>query len=111
MPLNYVPLLHHREALYQMPSGFERFRAYLSTDLNTRGDDVDLIPLVSASPLTKEHALEYLRRLLAMNAEILAVETLLEAAKKLSPLSEHLRVSLVVLHDSQGRMDQPLHQA
>lgn len=102
MPFEYVPLLHRLEALYQMPRGMERFRTYLSTVLNTQGDDMDLIPLVSANPMAKEHALEYVQRLLAMDAETLAEETLPETAKELSPLSEHLRVSLVVLDDSKG---------
>ncbi len=102
MPFEYVPLLHHLEALYRMPRGMERFRAYLSTVLNAQGDDVDLIPLVSANPMAKEHALEYVQQLMAIDAETLAEAATLEAAKELSPLSEHLRVSLVVLDDSKG---------
>lgn len=102
MPWQYVPLLHHLEALYQMPRNPERFRAYLSTLLNTQGDDLDLVPLVVANPMAKEHALEYVQRLLAMDAEALAQTAMEEATGQLPPVQTHLKVSLTVLDDARG---------
>ncbi len=102
MPLDYVPLLQHLERLYQMPRGMERFQTYLSTVLSSQGDKVELVPLLFANPMAKEHALEYVRHLLAMEAETLAEAAMQEATQELPPFSPHLKVSLVVLDDKGG---------
>jgi hypothetical protein len=100
MALEYVPLLHHLEALYQLPRDMERFKTYIASILNEQGDDVEIPPLVAANPMAKEHGLEYVRELLEMEAEGIAAEATQEAAKKLPPAS--LKVSLMALDDAKG---------
>ena len=100
MALEYVPLLHHLEALYQLPRDMERFKTYIASIVNEQGDDVEIPPLVAANPMAKEHALEYVRKLLEMGAEEVARAATEEAARLLSPTS--LKVSLMALDDAKG---------
>lgn len=102
MPWQYVPLLHHLEELYQRPRDLTRFRAYLAKVLNAQGDDVELFPLIAANPMAKEHALAYVRQLLALEAEALAQAAMEEAAQQLPAVQAQLKVSLTVLDDAKG---------
>ncbi len=96
----YIPLLHHLEALYQMPRNIERFERYVRSFLNESGEDVDIPPLVVANPMAKEHALGYVRGLLEMGAEEIAKAATQEAESRL-PKAD-LKVSLMVLDDAKG---------
>lgn len=100
MPIEYVPLLHHLEALYQMPRNLERFQSYINSIVNEQGDDVEIPPLVLANPMAKEHALEYVQQLLEMGAEEVAAHATQKAEAQLPPID--LKASLMVLDDAKG---------
>ncbi|MDX2005354.1 MAG: hypothetical protein SFU83_08770 [Meiothermus sp.] len=98
--LEYVPLLHHLEALYRMPRDMARFKTYIGSILNAQGDDVEIPPLVVANPMAREHALEYVQKLLELGAEEVAARATEAAARRLPPTG--LKVSLMVLDDARG---------
>ena len=62
MKLTYVPLLATLRAVYAVPRGRERFETYLKTVLAKDRADVELLPLLAANPMAKEHVTDPARR-------------------------------------------------
>jgi hypothetical protein len=102
MALEYIPLLEKQRELYTLPVSIERFKEYLKTVVGSAtGHDLELPPLVAINPMAKEHALNYVEALLALDAEGIARESVKEAETRLEVMSQ-LKVSCVVLDDLKG---------
>ena len=86
-------------SLYQQPRSFERFQKYL--DLVRVDAGTEAVPLSRLNPMAKEHALAYVERLLAMNAEDAVFAAARDAAAKLEG-DDRLEVLLVLMDDAKG---------
>ncbi len=100
MPFHHLPLLATQRQLYELPRGWERFRAYIET--MTGGTGELELPLVAMNPMGKEHLAEMLDRLLALGAEEVAAEAVAEAKRSLPAFAPELRLGLVVADDLKG---------
>lgn len=100
MSFHHLPLLATQRQLYELPRGWERFRAYIAT-MTGGGDDLEL-PLVAMNPMGKEHLAEMLDRLLALGAEEVVADAVVEAARRLPAFDAPLRLGLVVSDDLKG---------
>ena len=101
MKLEYVPLLAVQRELYQMPRGWERFRAYLATMIDPETRDLKL-PLSGMNPMGKEHLPALLDALLAIDADGLAARAVADAEADLSPMPGRFKVACVVSDDLMG---------
>ena len=86
-------------ALYQMPRTFERFQAYLNLVRVDTGTEA--LPLSKLNPMAKEHALAYVERLLALDAEGQVFAAAQDAAAQLAG-DDVLNVLLVLMDDAKG---------
>lgn len=103
MRLSYIPLLQTQLEVYQVPLGFERFKAYIKTILNEDSDDIKLAPLAEMNPMAKEHAKVYLETLLELQADTIAAKAVHDfTSSNLSLSTYDIRVSLVVVDDAKG---------
>ncbi len=88
--------------IYAIPRGMARFREYLRVMTGGRDDDVDLMPLVIANPMAKDHVIARLDTLLTMNADGIAAHAIAEAATKHEGIEGEFKASLVVADDAGG---------
>jgi hypothetical protein len=101
MKLEYVPLLSVQRELYQMPRGWERFRAYLATMIDPETRDLKL-PLSGMNPMGKEHLPALLDELLAIDADGVAAQAVADAEAELSHIPGQFKVACVVSDDLMG---------
>ena len=101
MPIAIRPYrcLEKVRELYGMPRTFERFAAYLNLVKVDTGTEA--LPLSKLNPMAKEHALTYVERLLAMDAEDLVATAARDAASHLDG-DDELKVLLVLMDDAKG---------
>lgn len=102
MKLTYVPLLATLRAIYSVPRGRDRFETYLNTTLNRDRNDVDLLPLLVANPMAREHVTTLLDELLGMDADGIGARAAAEAAERLTDEPGEYTVTLVVADDLKG---------
>jgi len=82
-----------------MPRTFERFASYLNLVRAEGGAEV--LPLSKLNPMAKEHALAYVERLLAMDAEDQVFAAASDAASRIDG-DDTLNVLLVLMDDAKG---------
>jgi hypothetical protein len=80
----------------------ERFSEYLHTMLNDRGDDVELMPLLTMNPMGREHVAERLDEWIGLGAEQVAAQAVAEAAGLTPPIDMKFKHGLVVADDVRG---------
>ncbi|MGO9467575.1 MAG: hypothetical protein ACLQIB_10935 [Isosphaeraceae bacterium] len=102
MQLDYEPLLRIQREIQGMPRGMERFRQYLRTIWNCYETDFELIPLMIANPMGKDHVTALLDQLLALDADGIAKDAAREAAAKLADLPGEYKAAVVVADDCMG---------
>ena len=102
MRLDYVPLLHIQREIQGMPFGIERFRHYLRTIWNCYETDFELIPLLLANPMGKDHVTSLLDDLLAMGADQVAADAAIEASARLPDGPGEWKATVVVVDDLKG---------
>jgi hypothetical protein len=102
MRLDYVPLLQIQRDIQGMPRGRERFEQYLRTIMNRDGTDVELVPLLAANPMARDHVTASLDTLLALNADAIAAAAAAEASSALEAEPGELKAALVLVDDLKG---------
>ncbi len=100
--LKHVPLLEKAREIYRMPRSRARFEHYLRTIVNTRGDDLELVPLVAMNPMAKDHVLALVEQFIEMDAEQIAAHAMNDAARRVPDLDGDYRIGLVVVDDLLG---------
>lgn len=106
MKFELVPILEKLRDLYLIPRGPDRFQAYI--DLATGGATatkyIPYPPLITVNPMAKEHALEFVESLLALEMENVARTVLKEANVRLESVEypNTVKVGLSVLDDLKG---------
>ncbi|HKB01160.1 MAG TPA: hypothetical protein VKD90_03025 [Gemmataceae bacterium] len=102
MNIQYVPLLGVLREVYTTPRGPARFDRYLRTVLNADGTDVELLPLLAANPMAKDHVTALLDALLGLDADGIGAHSAAEAAARLPDEPGDYRATLVVADDLMG---------
>ncbi len=102
MKVEHIPLLQIQRDLYRIPRGMGRFRAYLRTMIDPRGDDLRLPPLVGMNPMGKDHVPALLDAMLAMDAESIAARAVAEAMPGVADLPGDFKIGLVLADDLMG---------
>jgi hypothetical protein len=102
MHLDYVPLLHVQREIQGMPRDRERFYHYLRTIWNCYEEDFELIPLMFANPMARDHVTTLLDELLALGADQIAATAAAEAAPRLPDGPGEFKASIVVCDDLKG---------
>jgi len=102
MNLQYVPLLSIQRDLHRIPRSPERFDAYLRTVLTIDRSDVELLPLLAANPMAKDHVTSLLDDYLAMDADGLAASAVAESLVNLEHEAGEYKASLVIADDLMG---------
>ena len=100
MKLELVETLRMQRALYDIPRGMERFHKYV--ELMTGGTNDIAFPLPTMNPMGKEHVAAAYDAVIALDAEAVAAEALLEAEQRLADAAGEFRVCLVVSDDAGG---------
>jgi hypothetical protein len=101
MTFEIVPILQKMKELYEKPANFNRFREYLQ--LLIGGSDNDLeTPIGGFNPMAKAHILEKLNELIALDAEQIAQETLVEINQLQSKDGIQYKVFLNLSDDLKG---------
>ncbi len=95
----HLPLLELQRDLYRLPRGPERFKVYI--DLMTAPDGTMALPLAVLNPVAKEHVLDKLEELLALDAEALVANAVAQANGRLE-LKTPVKLGLVVADDVAG---------
>jgi hypothetical protein len=85
-----------------MPFGMERFREYLRKIWNCYETDFELIPLLVANPMAKDHVTELIDALLELGAEREGAAALLEASSSLADVPGEFKAAVVVADDLKG---------
>ena len=98
--LSVTPMLQVQRDLYDLPRGRDRFNHYLATMTGSTDDLV--LPLQAMNPMGKVHIVETLDALIALGAENLAAEAIIDAERRLGPVEADLRVGIVVADDVAG---------
>lgn len=98
--LTLVPMLRDQRDLCDVPRGRLRFKRYLV--LLTGGTDDMALPLPAFNPMARNHVADALDTLLAVGAEDVAREALVEAEERLGRPDVALRVGLVLADDIGG---------
>jgi hypothetical protein len=101
MHLTFVPLLAEIREFYSHPRDRKRFLRYLHLTLDMEKARVRL-PLLGMNPMAKEHVLELVDNLIAIDADRIAEEAMHEAAAKVEDVPGFFRVALVVIDDLKG---------
>ncbi|HEX8031407.1 MAG TPA: hypothetical protein VF491_23215, partial [Vicinamibacterales bacterium] len=108
MKLVHLPLLQVQRDLYAVPRGMERFREYIKTMTDAETGDLAL-PLVAMNPMGKDHVPTLIDEYIALGAEKITGQAIVEASRNLPERSElpHLpdppfKVCLVVSDDLKG---------
>ncbi len=102
MQIEHVSLLQIQRDLHALPRGMERFQEYLKVMVNAEGDGLELAPLVSMNPMGREHVAARLDELLALGAEEIAAEVVVEAMARLAEWPGDYRHGFVVVDDLHG---------
>lgn len=102
MTMQFVPLLQIQRDLLDIPRGMERFRAYLNTITNETHDDVDLVPLVSMNPMSREHVAESQETLMALGAEAIGAQAVADFEARCPHIQSPHKVGIVVVDDIAG---------
>jgi hypothetical protein len=102
MKLDYVPLLQVQREIQGMPKGIERFRHYLRTIWNCYETEFELVPLIAANPMGKEHVTALLDELLALGAEQIAADAAALASARLPDVPWDFKAATVVADDLKG---------
>lgn len=102
MHIQYVPLLQVQRDLYALPRGMGRFREYLRVMIGGSEDDLDLMPLVVANPMAKDHVTARLDALLSLDADRLAAEAAADAERDVADVPGEFKASLVLADDVGG---------
>jgi hypothetical protein len=102
MKLHYVPLLRIQRELQRIPRSLERFQQCLRTVLNQDATDVELVPLLLANPMAKDHVTAFLDALLAIDADAIGAGAAAEASAGSADLPGEFNASLVVCDDTGG---------
>jgi hypothetical protein len=102
MKLSYVPLLATLRSIYTVPRGRDRFDTYLNATLKPDRSDVEVLPLLIANPMAKEHVTALLDDLLALDADGLGARVAAEAADQLAGEPGEFPVCLMVADDLKG---------
>lgn len=102
MNITYRPLLPIQRGLQALPRDYARFEQYLRTILNEDRSDVELIPLLAANPMAKEHVSTLLDEYLAMDADGIAQAAITEASIQLADEPGDFRASVVLVDDLKG---------
>jgi len=102
MQFELVPILSVMEELYETPISPARFKEYLAKlQGGTKGDMV--LPIGGFNPMAKEHILEKIHELQALEAEDLIRKTLVELnAKQQDQPSTFIKVVLNLADDLKG---------
>lgn len=101
MQIEFVPLLQKARDLHDVPRGMERFGAYIQT-ITGGNDSLDLVPLVAMNPMGREHVAERLDQWIALDAEQIAAQAALEAARELHKNTDVFKLGLVISDDLRG---------
>jgi len=101
MDLEFVPLLETQRDLYRTPRGFERFRSYLATMVDSDTGDIDL-PLVAMNPMAADHVPALLDTLIALDADAIAAAEVAKHGPQLETEPGRYKVCLVVADDARG---------
>jgi hypothetical protein len=114
MNINYIPLLPTQRELQSLPRNYARFQEYLRTVLNEDRSDVELIPLLAANPMAKDHVTAQLDEYLAMDADGIAAAAIAETGAQMTDDPGDFKASLVLVDDVMGgwtnRYDYELNQ-
>src|SRR5689334_16330374 len=102
MNLRYVPLLPVQRGLQGLPRTYARFRQYLRTVMTADGAGPELVPLLLANPMAKDHVTALLDALLALDADGVAARAAAEAAAALAEEPGEFDAGLVVVDDLLG---------
>lgn len=102
MRIDYVPLLERQREVYRVPYGTARFREYLRSMLNEKGDDVDSPPMVLMNPMAREHIPLMLDQYIQLGADRIAAQAVEEACAAIEHVEVALKISLVVVDDLKG---------
>src|SRR6476469_8507710 len=102
MNLRYVPLLPVQRGLQGLPRTYARFRQYLRTVMNADGTGPELVPLLLANPMAKDHVTALLDALLALDADGVAARVAADAAAALAGEPGEFDAGLVVVDDLLG---------
>lgn len=102
MKLDYVPLLRIQREIQGRPRGLDRFRHYLRTIWCCYESDFELIPLIFANPMARDHVTALLDELLALNADQIAAEAVAEADGLLAAVPGEVKAAVVVVDDLMG---------
>jgi hypothetical protein len=100
--IDYTPLLQIQREIQGMPKGRDRFQHYLRTIWNCYGADFELIPLMLANPMGKDHVTSLLDDLLAMGADQVAADAAIEASARLPDGPGEWKATVVVVDDLKG---------
>jgi hypothetical protein len=100
--LDYTPLLEIQRDIQGMPKGLERFRHYLRTIWNCYEADFELIPLMLANPMGKDHVTALLDELLALGADQIAADAAAQASTRLADVPGEFKAAIVVADDLKG---------
>src|SRR5262249_17845134 len=96
MNLEYVPLLQIQRDIQAMPRSMYRFRHYLRTIWNCYEADFELIPLMLANPMGKEHVTALLDEFLALGADQIAAAAAADASAHLTDVPGDFKAAVVV---------------
>ena len=102
MNLTYVPLLPVQREIQGLPRNYARFRQYLRTVMNSEGTGPDLVPLLVANPMARDHVTALLDALLALDADGVAARAAAEASAGLADDPTEGNAALVVADDLMG---------
>jgi hypothetical protein len=102
MKLEFEPLLRIQREIQGMPHGLERFQEYLRKIWNCYDTDFELLPLLYANPMGKDHVTALLDQLLELDAEGIARAAVAEASAELTDVPGELKAGIVVVDDLKG---------
>lgn len=102
MNLTFVPLLETIRVLYLQPRDLNRFRIYLRMVKTADGTDLEFVPLVALNPMAKDHVLNVVNQLIAIEAERIARNCVEELLPCFRECSGDYRVGITVVDDIGG---------
>lgn len=100
--IQYVPLLPVQYGIQSLPRDYSRFQQYLRTVMNAAGTGPELIPLLLANPMGKAHVTVLLDALIALNADGVAAQTVVEASTELVNEPGDFDAGMIVVDDLMG---------
>jgi hypothetical protein len=102
MNLTFVPLLETIRVLYLQPRDLNRFRNYLRMVKTADGTDLEFVPLVALNPMAKDHVLNVVNQLIAIEAERIARNCVEELLPCFRECPVDYRVGITVVDDIGG---------